>query len=117
MRRAATIAVCLLLFGCAAQRLKTEYDSYLGRSVAELAPRLGPPDRQFDTGGGNRAFQWTESSEAPGAIVPIGGALIVSRPHDQECLASVVASPTSPKPSSLGDWIIRRWQYNGTGCH
>jgi hypothetical protein len=120
--KAMIFATCIGLAACAqmrAKRVNERLDSFIGKPVSELALIAGPPTNQFDTGSGQRAFQWEHSGEtqSPGMATNIGGTLLYSAPqaHRTECRLSVVASTSNPNPT-LGDWIILRWNYAGNGC-
>jgi hypothetical protein len=118
VRKIIAAALCIVLAGCQAarkQQLEDQLNSYLGHPVSEVALRLGPPDTEFDSGSGKRSFQWEKTGKTPGAIVPIGGSLIVAGPQRRECRISVVAAASKSNPG-LGDWIVERWTYAGNGC-
>jgi len=57
-------------------------------------------------------FQWVITSQTPGAVVPLGGALVAVPPRQQTCMISLVASSNKPSPS-MSDWIIESSQWNG----
>ena len=118
MRKILLILICLGLTACAEAKIKQinqMLDAYIGRPVSELALRFGPPTTEFESGPGQRAFQWEHYGQTPGVIAPIGGSLIVAGPQRRECRLSVVASTNKPNPT-LGDWIVQRYQWAGNGC-
>ena len=83
---------CLMLSlsGCATLRsTNNELDSYVGRSVSEVAGKLGPPTTKFDLGDGRRSFDWEN----------YGG-----------CNYSVIANTRTPGSPSLADWKVESWQ-------
>src|SRR6266446_4970950 len=98
-----------------ADRINTTLQSYVGFPFSDLALKLGPPVTEFEADNGRRAFQWEGEKQEPGAIVPIGTALIAVPPQKMGCRVSVVARTTKPN-SKLGDWIIERWEWSGAGC-
>ncbi len=56
-----TVTLCaaaVLLFGCAADRMR----SYMGQDVRAVELAYGPPTNQIDLGNGTRAFQWGKIS-------------------------------------------------------
>src|SRR6478752_7372091 len=88
---------CLMLSlsGCATLRsTNNELDSYVGRSVSEVAGKLGPPTTKFDLGDGRRSFDWEN----------YGG-----------CNYSVIANTRTPGSPSLADWKVESWQQTA-GC-
>jgi hypothetical protein len=114
------LGICVAaLSSCTQMRAKQPnglLDGYLGRPVAELALRMGPPTEDFDAGSGQHAFQWLHQyGSSPGVIAPMGSALVVAGPQQRDCRLSVVATTAKDHPS-LGDWIIQRYTWTGNGC-
>ena len=116
--RIAFVLALIVAAGCGrmrAQKINETLNSYIGRSVSDLALRLGPPTTDFASGNGRHAFQWETASQGPGAVVPLGSALIAVPPQKRQCRVSVVASTSKSNPT-LGDWIIEHYEWNGNGC-
>jgi hypothetical protein len=101
-RRAISVILAgALLSGCAAARQEQtnkNFNTYLGRSVAELALKLGPPQGQIPMGGGKMGFQWVVNGSytTPGIAVPVGSTVVYDPPETQltQCRMSVTARTT-----------------------
>ena len=121
------VSIGLLASGCSRLYLFEPppipvYDPYIGRSVANLAARFGPPTTQFDAGNGERAFLWDHDLRTSLAStlpsIPYGGilppdALRVPQPG---CPLGVVAHTQWPPVLGLNSWIVHNWAYTGLGC-
>jgi len=113
-----TLLSCFALLGCAseAEQRQKNMDAalapYLGKTVADYVLTRGPTTYTIDMGPSKRGFQWVITSQTPGAVVPLGGALVAVPPRQQTCMISLVASSNKPSPS-MSDWIIESSQWNG----
>jgi hypothetical protein len=92
-------------------------NSYVGKSVADVALDRGPPINTIDMGPNRRGFEWQITTETPEVAKPAPGSNIAATvPASQEtCLVSFVASTTKSSPS-LSDWIIESSQWKGGSC-
>ena len=113
--RTPLIAVTLLLLAsCNAQRNRMEQslNSYIGGSVADFAADHGYPSSTVKVADNEAAFRWVITGQGPGAIVPVGGSLIVAPPSPRVCTVQLRATTSSPSPD-LKDWVIRSWRWQG----
>ena len=92
-------------------------NSYVGKSVADVALDRGPPINTIDLGPNKRGFEWQITTETPEVAKPAPGSNIAATvpPSQQICLVSFVASTTNSSPS-LSDWIIESSQWKGGSC-
>lgn len=114
-RRIFLIGVCVLLLAdCNArqERMQTALDAYVGRSVAEFVADHGDPTSSVKLSNTETAFRWVITGQGVGAVVPIGGSLIVAPPTQRVCTVTVRATTQTPNPE-LKDWIIQGWNWQG----
>lgn len=106
----------VVLSGCVTSReeeLKKNLDSWIGQPVAAVALNAGPPQSSFDIGPNKRAFQWQTFGQTPGMAMPINGMMVYRAPQQTVCNVSFIASSMSGSASTLADWRIEGWNYNG----
>jgi hypothetical protein len=93
IKRMARFFIVWLMIGltaCAVLRSTNgALDGYIGRSVSDVALKLGPPTTKFDLGDGRLAFDWEN----------YGG-----------CTYSVIATSRKPGSPSLAEWRVESWQ-------
>lgn len=109
------ILAALLLAGCAASqndKMKAALDPYVGRPVADHVVAKGPPASVTDLGPNKKLFRWAWTRQGPGALVPVGGAIVAVPSQQQQCVVSFVATTSKPNPT-LQDWIIENWNWEG----
>jgi len=108
------VAFVLALAGCNGQqqRMESSLNTYLGRSVAEFAADHGYPTSIVKLSDNERSFRWVITGQGVGAVIPVGGSLLVAPPTQRVCNVSVRAASQSPAPE-LKDWIIRSWNWQG----
>ena len=84
----------------------------MGRSVAEFVADHGDPTSTVELSDHERAFRWVITGRGIGAVIPVGGSLVVAPPTQRLCTVSLRASTQSPNPE-LKDWIIQNWNWQG----
>jgi hypothetical protein len=94
------------------QRMETSLKAYLGRSVAEFVADHGDPTSAVKLSDHESAFRWVITGRGVGAIMPMGGSLIVAPPTQRVCTVVLRATTESPTPE-LKDWIIQSWNWQG----
>jgi hypothetical protein len=115
MLKIAAAVLFLALSGCSAmnaERVRGGLNAYVGRPVADLELRMGPPDDVIELTNGRRAFQWEHAGHRQ---TPIGVAyaanslLFYSPPRSYEtiCRLSVIVTAAND---------ITSWQAFGDGC-
>jgi hypothetical protein len=121
--RTASIALCMLVGGCAeaqqqseeaAQKAKMEaaLKPYIGKTIADYVLDRGSNYSVIDIGKGKRGFQWVLTRQTPSVTVPVGGMAVTTPPQTQTCTVTMIASTTKATPA-LGDWVIENWRWNG----
>lgn len=107
-------ASLIFLGGCNAQkqRMESSLNSYMGHSVAEFVADHGDPTSTVKLSDNESAFRWVIIGQGVGAVIPMGGALMVAPPTQRVCTVSLRATAQSPNPE-LKDWIIRGWNWQG----
>lgn len=118
---AATILPLIFLVGCAnrSEDLQKQFDQYVGQSVASVAVQYGPPIAAFDTGPGQKAFQWyrTGSYQTGGYATRAGNVVLYNAPQQIQTDCRLTFTAKGPKPDApLNEWMIISWAYNGSGC-
>lgn len=94
------------------QRMKTSLNSYLGHSVAEFVADHGDPTSEVKLSDHESAFRRVITGRGVGAIIPMGGSLIVAPPTQRICTVVLRATTQSPNPE-LKDWMIQSWNWQG----
>lgn len=94
------------------QRMATSLNSYIGHSVAEFVADHGDPTSTVKLAENESAFRWVITGRGVGAIIPMGGSLVVAPPTQRVCTVVLKAATQSPTPE-LKDWIIQGWNWQG----
>jgi hypothetical protein len=104
----------LLVQGCNTRqtRMESSLNAYMGHSVAEFVADHGDPTSAVKLSDNESAFRWVITGQGIGAVVPMGGSLIVAPPTQRVCTVSLKATTQSPNPE-LKDWIIQSWNWQG----
>ena len=108
------VASVVFLGGCnrQQQRMESSLNPYMGRSVAEFAADHGYPTSTVSLSDDESSFRWVITGQGVGAVIPVGGSLIVAPPTQRVCTVSLRAKTQSPQPE-LKDWIIQSWNWQG----
>ena len=112
------LAACFVVMNCASETqqrtaaMEAKLNPLIGHSIADAVIGHGPPTSQIDLGANKRLFQWQGTTNTPGAVLPIGGALVAVPSQQKNCIISLIAVSTKPSPSLL-DWIVESYSWNG----
>jgi hypothetical protein len=108
------LAAFAVLGGCSGQqqRMESSLNAYVGRSVAEFVADNGDPTSTVKLSDNESAFRWVITGRGVGAVIPMGGSLIVASPTQRVCTVSLRATTQSSNPE-LKDWIIQSWNWQG----
>jgi hypothetical protein len=108
------LATSVVIVGCNTQqsRMESSLNAYLGRSVAVFVADHGDPTSTVKLSDNESAFRWVITGQGVGAVIPMGGSLIVAPPTQRVCTVSLRATTQSPSPE-LKDWIIQSWNWQG----
>jgi hypothetical protein len=106
--------VLIFIGGCNTQqkRMESSLNVYIGRSVAEFVADHGDPTSTVKLSDTEGAFRWVITGQGVGAVIPMGGSLVVAAPTQRVCTVSLRARTQSPNPE-LKDWIIESWNWQG----
>jgi hypothetical protein len=107
-------ASLLFIAGCNTQqkRMESSLNAYMGRSVADFVADHGDPASTVKLSDNESAFRWVITGQGVGAVIPMGGSLIVAPPTQRVCTVSLRATTQSGNPE-LKDWIIQNWNWQG----
>jgi hypothetical protein len=113
-RRLLFVIPVVLLSQCNAreERMQTALNVYVGHSVADFVADHGYPTSTVKLSDTENAFRWVITGQGIGAVIPMGGSLVVSPPTQRVCTVTLRATTRSPNPE-LKDWIIQSWSWQG----
>ena len=92
---------------------KQRLDRRIGKPVADYEIDNGPYKTSFDLSDNQRAFQWVFTGTRPGILLQNGGMMYNLPPSTVECTVTLIAKPNTANPSTLSNWIVSAYKYNG----
>ena len=92
--------------------METSLNAYVGQSVAAFVADHGDPTSSVKLSDSEQAFRWVITGQGVGAVIPIGGSLIVAPPGQRVCTVTLRARTQSPHPEQK-DWIVQGWNWQG----
>lgn len=119
MKRAAFMGLALLATGCASgldrqqSKMFDALSPFVGKTIADYELSKGQPENVIELGPNRRGFQWRFGGQSPGAVLPIGGAIVAVPPRQLECRVTLTASSSKANPNTY-DWIIESYRWDGS---
>lgn len=123
VRMLPALAAMLLLCGCASTgltpqvsqqtKMQAALDPWIGQSVASYAAERGNPASQIAVDDATTAFRWMFSGTTAGAIIPVGGTVLVAPPREQTCTVVFYATGKKRGAIELKDFVINRYEWSG----
>jgi hypothetical protein len=114
--RACILFPTIFLLGCIAQqqqeRMSGVLNRHIGSSIANFVAERGYPSSQVKLSDRETAFRWIFTKQGAGAVLPMGGSLIVVPPSQLTCVVTFTAASNLKKPE-LKDWIISNYNWQG----
>ena len=71
------------------KRMESSLNVYIGHSVAEFVADHGDPASTVKLSDTESAFRWVITGQGVGAVIPMGGSLIVAPPTQRVCTVSL----------------------------
>jgi hypothetical protein len=123
--------------GCNTQqsRMQSALDAYKGRSVAAFVADHGEPTSSVRLSDNESSFRWVITGSSVGAVIPMGGSLIVAPAGQRVCTVVLTASRrlqvlqrsyprlqaaipqdlliTNAPQTEYKDWTIVSWNWQG----
>jgi len=69
--------------------MESSLNVYIGHSVAEFVADHGDPASTVKLSDTESAFRWVITGQGVGAVIPMGGSLIVAPPTQRVCTVSL----------------------------
>ncbi len=117
--RGCVILAVLGLAGCASvlpesqqARMKQALDPAIGNTVALYAAERGLPTDSVKLAENQGSFRWVWTRQGNGALIPVGGTVVVAPPQQQSCTVILLAHTAVAKPE-LRDWIVDGYRWSG----
>lgn len=93
-------------------RMADALHPWVGQSVASYAAEHGDPISSVALDDQSTAFRWVWSGQTNGAVVPMGGTMMVVPSRQLQC--TVVFKATGrPKATALKDFTITGYKWEG----
>jgi hypothetical protein len=91
----------------------------IGQTMAQVAAVHGPPASSYVLDPSHRTFQYLGFGTSPGiaAVMPGTGLIVSAPPQQTQCQLLLTAVAQVPTPTTLADWRVEGWSYNGVCPH